>query len=240
MSDRIKLKELEDCDLESFTIQEKTDSSYDKISLDNLPSEEQANEKKTSLNEKNKQIRKTDKVPIRNEAEPINTCEYDHTLLYFFRGLSCAGLALSIDLAHHFLKTLDGVDVFDFNMFQSIFYSPENLTTTTLWAIAYLIIVFVSVSLRPLSYKLTGIYAISHVIRNGLFFSDVIFVPWDEIKDVELQYSFFEPYLVFFDKDYKTIGKIPFLIENKKQLLVRLRAILPPDHPIIFKSDKLF
>ena len=185
MSDKVKLKELEEFEVEISPEHLNKDLLSKKIKLDNL--ENTKNEEAFPVQSKTKSPAKKATTRHTISREQYFVSNYDLTTLYVTRSFSLGCVLAGIDLTRYFLRWFDGIDVLSFENYQSLYYTDSAPHLSLLWVIIFLITIYVSVPTKPLYFTAKGILGINQIVKNGLFYSDSVFIKWDDIKVVKLK-----------------------------------------------------
>ncbi|MBF0300968.1 MAG: hypothetical protein HQK51_19830 [Oligoflexia bacterium] len=140
-----------------------------------------------------------------------------------------------VEIVHHLLKWLEDKDISKIENFTSILFPRADFAQNIIILCIYLIIIIIITDYNPLVVKQDGIIIMRNSMVNGIFYSNRIFISWDEIHMVSHKYKFFEPYLIFYgkkDNEYFELGHIDFGLKDQYVFIEHLRSILPIDHPL--------
>lgn len=179
-------------------------------------------------------------VPVlpKPSREVLESVTFDRSIahLYFYKMFSFLFIMSTFELLMHFLKHLDGLNVFDPANFTSYFFG-----TYTEWNIlkvmVLVLVVYVMTPHEKVMMNKKGILCHRVDLMYFFFTAQRVFIQWDEIAKVEHHLRFFEPYLFFYDKEGKVLGQLDFSLSRPEDFFYFIEKNVGKNHPI-FSTKK--
>lgn len=244
MTKKFKIKDLEvEPDVDS-----RTRHDYTKINLDDLTEDESAviTPQPTAPPPifEEPPITKTEVQPkITNEAKENVTIKvieaskeqftFKRNLFhaYFFKVLGFATALLVLDLAGHFLKFFEEIDVLKMENFKSMFYGTDP-KWNIIKLVSFLVGAYLLTSDEKLVVKKTGIECRRFETMMIFFTSTKVVLSWEDIVFVKYKVSLFEPYLFFYGVNNEELGRIDFALDSREDFFRFIEKYAGKNHPL--------
>lgn len=243
MTNKIKIKDLEDDPLFPDAKEELNPRLAHKVNVDELPEGEYSESLKDSFKEKLKETQQQSvdiKVAPQKIVESLVYFKRSFVISYLSKFLSFSLVLLSLDLISYFLKYLDGVNVSDFSNYRSVYLS-HDMSWNICKAIGFIISIYFLTNKRDIIVNKKGLFCVnSEMMYSILLNPKNVFIPWEAMSKVKVKIRFFEVYLYFYDSHDKKIGHLEFSLESKNKFFNFVESKTSKNHPLVLIKSKLF
>jgi hypothetical protein len=240
MEKKIKLDELPD----EIRVEEKT-QAVSRISLKAIsapPQEEiPVAQKLERAIDKNRTVKKVIEpiIPVIKKPAPLENVFFvrNSSKSFWLRSLSLVMVLVMLDLVMHFIKSIEGVDVMDWENYQSLFLIGGD-GWWPLKICALLLVAYMLTPNSPIAANAKGIYASQVQLLNIFYTSQLVYIPWQDIHSVSFESRFFEPYMFFYGKNKEKLGQIEFTPKDGKAFFKYIASEVGKGHPIVLAKEK--
>ena len=151
--------------------------------------------------------------------------------VYLFKVLSFATIVVALDVAIHFLKFFEHVDVLKIENFDSILIGVD-LKWNVIYLFSFLSGVYLITPDEKLIMSRVGIQCRRVDVMNMFFTSTKVMLTWDEIITVKYKVKLFEPYLFFYGANEEAIGQVALNLESPKEFFQLVEKYAGRAHPL--------
>lgn len=171
-----------------------------------------------------------EKIPPKVSLD-VMAFDRSFTRLYLMKLLSFLFAAVLFEVAAHFIRFYDGVDVMDLNNFRSIIFThqPEWNGAKILGLLLFTLFM-TSTDRFILGPK--GILCHKVNIMRSIYTTDKVFLEWEKVAKVEPQLRLFEPFLFFYDAEGKELGFVDFTLKDRGAFNRYVKETFPKEHPL--------